>query len=453
MTKKYIMFFYRYMTVVCWMCLVVACTSGEGEEPMEENGTASFLLQVFPEGGHRTKAFGDDANAAAGEFIHSLWIFVTDGGGVIEKKIVPDLSADPDALSGNYLRYVSDEFRSGRGRKKVYAFANMDGVYPVGDRTRTIADILNGLNTGGTMDGFSALVVDDPAGGLDPANGRFIPMSVCKDINLQGTRQTEWIELVRLVGRIDIVVNNEQDKNIKISSLSMETFSDRVPLFAGGAVLTEGECRTRNVLPIQAERIIPSKGTSSVSFYVNATEWENSRAPFTVDLEVDGRTFSGTTFRTYMPRNSIYPLVLNFSDYQLKLETEAHVAPIGGYPVKVKATLSGNYVLELPEGCMFKITPTLLKKGNVFNYDGTWRWSLEGNTGHLIHLDALDRQVLEGNLAALAGQEGVLRLSTDVKEYIITIRSVSLHDLDPVETRSFVMPESQLYEWMDIRKK
>lgn len=453
MTKKYILFFYRCVLVVCWICLAAACTDGVEEETMAEKGSGTFLLQVFPEGGRRTKAFGNDANAVAGEFIHSLWIFIVDGGGVIEKKIVPDLSADPEALSGNYLRYVSDEFRSNRGRKKVYAFANMERVYPVGDRTRTIADMLNGLNVGDTMDDLSALVVDNPAEGLDPANGKFIPMSVVQEMNLHSLRQTEWIELVRLVGRVDMVVNNEQGRKIKISSLSMGSFSDRVPLFAGGVVLEEGTCRIQNVLSLQAGKEIPSKGTTSVSFYVNATEWENSGMPFTVGLNVDGNTFSGTTFRTYMPRNSIYPLVLNFSDYQLKLETEAHVAPIGGYPVQVKATLSGNYVLELPEGCTFKITPILLKKGNVFNYSGTWRWSLDGNAGQLIHLDAMNRQILEGNLAARAGQEGIVKLSTDVKDYTITIRSVSLHDLAPMTTRSFVMPELQLYEWMDIRKK
>lgn len=454
MRKKDILFFYRFLAVMCCICLT-AC-SDEVEEGAEgKNAPASFSLQVTSEGSFRTKTFGEDRNARENEFIHTLWIFITDANGLIEKKIVPDLSASTAAQVGNYLQYISDEFRLDKGPKKVYAFANMDAVYPVDEKTKTVAVLLDALTEGGTINSLLTLVVDDPARSLDFEKKQFIPMSVVKEINLQNQHQTEWVELVRLVSRVEMTVSNGMDEEIIVSGLSMRAFSDRVPLFAGGATLVEETCRKNSSnITLTSSTILPD-GNSSASFYVNATEWTTSKSPFTVDLKIGNTNFTGQTARTDVPRNSIYPLSLNYADYQLMLDVEAEVAPIGGLPWVVQTTYAGNYVLELPEGCTFKITPSIKKKENEgWTYNGSWNWTLEESAKPIMSIKeaTTETKVLEGNLTALAGQEGQITLKTGVKEFSITIKSVALQDLDEmVKTRSFFMPEQSLYELVNLQ--
>lgn len=58
-----------------------------------------------------------------------------------------------------------------------------------------------------------------------------------------------------------------------------------------------------------------------------------------------------------LPRNSIFPIVLNLTGYEVSLDLHCWVSPIGNVPVEVELSPDLDYyTCTIPEGCQFEFT-------------------------------------------------------------------------------------------------
>lgn len=318
-----------------------------------------------------TKA-GDDPNALAGEFINELCVFVVDDQGTIEQKFQASLTAPNgkftgEPSTGDAYEWRSDEFVLPAGKKIIYAFANWNTVNDVSWNA-----IIN-KSVGETLrDDDLKITIDNPAGSVNLAKGQYIPMSVKQEVNVT-VDQTIRVELVRLVGRVNIQLKNAKASPVTVTSFTMGQFADRVALMPGGT----DEIITYNTTysTFGSPSTIEAGKSHTFQFYVNETE---NNTPFSIQLTADGKKYSATTTKTAIPRNNILPLNLTISESDLNLVVTAYIAPIGGYPVKVYTSgdlkQAATYSVTLPEGCSFQVTGSLADgtQGTcVLDYVGT----------------------------------------------------------------------------------
>lgn len=344
-----------------------------------------------------TKA-GDDPNALEHEFINELCVFVVDDQGTIEQKLVTtDGSATPsdDALkTGDAYEWRSNDFVLPAGKKTIYAFANWSTVTEGQDNGDWKA-IIN-KSVGETLsDADLEITIDNPAGKVDlrsETDRKFIPMSVKQEVNVT-VDQTIRVELVRLVGRVNIQLKNAKASPVSVTSFSMAYFADKVALMPEGNAT---DVAYDLVCPTSFESLTINGGESKTfQFYVNETKNVNPTTGFSIGLQTaDKKNYGATTGATAIPRNNILPLNLTISESDLNLVVTAYIAPIGGYPVQVYTsgdlTQAATYSVTLPEGCSFKVSGTLAD-----NTEGTCELSYVGTTDQNknIEIDATDKSV------------------------------------------------------------
>ena len=331
-----------------------------------------------------TKA-GDDPNALEHEFINQLCVFVEDGEGTIEQKFQASPTEANEKFTGNpstgdAYEWRSDKFVLPAGKKTIYAFANWSTAS--NDSWNAIIN----KSVGETLsDDDLKITIDNPAGKVDltsETDKKFIPMSVKQEVNVT-VDQTIRVELVRLVGRVNIQLTNSKASSVFVRNFTMSNFADRVALMPEGNAEGNAEGvefnQTYSTFSADDPQEITNNSVHTFSFYVNETKNANATTGFPIGLQTaDGKKYSATTTKTAIPRNNILPLNLTISESDLNLVVTAYIAPIGGYPVQVYTSsgLTGKaeYNVTLPEGCSFQVTGTLANgtKGKcVLSYDGT----------------------------------------------------------------------------------
>lgn len=434
------------------MAAMVACSEEEEivpspvepEEPDKETILEAVTIQFGPEGTVETRAFNGDNNAREHEFMNSLIAFIVDAEGKIEVVInATDSASFQNALTkdgaGNVARY-STTVDLKPGAKTIYAFANMDKVHPIGDDKTSFLTTLKAISEREDKEWNNAdvdgVVLTDPASTVNFEEGKnqgFIPMSVVRrDVNLTVSGQQVNIELVRLVSRVDITLQNQQGAEVTVSDLTMSDFADRVALFEpeedNPAAPTGATNSSKTFDNLNKE--VPSQAdpTKIVSFYVNET-WGRDKA-FSVALTIDGKEMTGETKGQTIRRNHILPLALRLAESALYLEVTAQVAPIGGYPVSValdgQGKLTDNYAITLPEGCTFSVEGYLVgvagdtEENRIPITDWTWdheassvcslvgeskvTLDLEGGTTKEVMRVTDEYGSISGHLTALPGQ-------------------------------------------------
>lgn len=369
--------------MMCLMGLLLAgCSDAQDdiEQVIGDEG-CRVSIRVGASDNVETKA-GNDDNALDHEFINELCVFVVDGEGKIEQKLVTtDGSATPsdDALkTGDAYEWRSNEFVLPAGKKTIYAFANWSTVIE-GQGNGDWKAIIN-KSVGETLsDDDLKITIDNPAGKVDltsETDKKFIPMSVKQEVNVT-VDQTIRVELVRLVGRVNIQLINAKASPVSVTSFTMGQFANKVALMPEG---TATGVNFNQVCPASFKSLTINGGESKTfQFYVNETKNVNPTTGFSIGLETDDdKRYSATTETTDIPRNNILPLNLTISESDLNLKVTAYIAPIGGYPVKVYTSndliQAAAYSVTLPEGCSFQVTGTLANgtKGKcVLSYDGT----------------------------------------------------------------------------------
>lgn len=361
--------------MMCLMgLLLTGCSDAQDdiEQVIGDEG-CRVSIRVGASDNVETKA-GNDDNALEHEFINELCVFVVDGEGKIEQKLVTtDGSATPsdDALkNGDAYEWRSDKFVLPAGKKTIYAFANWSTVNDASWNAiiaKSVGDPLNDTDL--------AITIDNPARSVDltsETNKKFIPMSVKQEVNVT-VDQTIRVELVRLVGRVNIQLINAKASQVSVTSFSMSYFANKVALMPEG---TATDVAYDLVCPTSFESLTINGGESKTfQFYVNETK---NNTPFSIQLTADDKNYGATTGATAIPRNNILPLNLTISESDLNLEVKAYIAPIGGYPVQVYTsgdlTQAATYSVTLPEGCTFQVTGTLADGTTgtcVLDYVGT----------------------------------------------------------------------------------
>lgn len=329
-----------------WPCLCVVLAASCMEE--EQCDTCSkypvkVQLNITAEEEHSLNTRATEVGQNH-EYINTLCVLLVKDGKVV-KKLLPDLSANAAAKTGDLKNYTSELFELESGDYTVYAFANMSETYlaewPKISGLTEKADV-------SSVD-FSNMVLTNPAGKLDFTTTYFIPMSAKQDVTVDASTRSISIGLDRLVSKIRI---NVTPNTVGVNSLTFGGCANGVKLFADGGTassITYDVKKTMNFANAES---------TLADFYVNATEEDNH--PFSVELttnEYSGTTYNATTKRGILPRNSIFPLTLQLNQYGLDLEAQCWVSPIGSLPVKVTVGFKENtYEVDVPEGCQFAFT-------------------------------------------------------------------------------------------------
>lgn len=367
---------YYYICFVLGLVGFVACSEDNGEFPDVPDGDlCSLTIQLGAANNQETKVGGDD-NALDGEFINSLWVFITNDKGVVEKRLTLDEGSSTvspsTATGGNILEWWHTIEDLPVGDKFIYAFANMEAVSTV-EENQNMSTLLSGIQEGANLSNIvDELVINDPASTVNIANEQYIPMSLKKQVTVTGD-QTIRVELVRLVGRVNIKLTNSKASSVSVKNFTMENFADRVALMPG---VTATGVKFNQSYSTSFESLNGGE-SKTFQFYVNETK---NDTPFSIQLTAGGnKNYSATTKTTAIPRNSILPLNLTISESDLNLVVTAYIAPIGGYPVQVYTsgdlTQAATYSVTLPEGCSFQVSGTLAD-----NTPGTCELSYVGTT-------------------------------------------------------------------------
>lgn len=348
--------------------VLVSCSDSEENMPVPEgdNNTCSLTIQLGAEGATETRVGGDD-KAKTGEFINTLWVFVVDAESKsIEAKFKlldgKRTSIENATGGGNILQWMRTVEGVPTGEKIIYAFANMDNVSTTETSPQQMGTLLDGYYAnGGTID-VDNLVISDPATNINITEGKYIPMSLKESVTITGD-QTIYVELIRLVGRVDVTIGNGKDESIFVKEMTMEKFCNQVSLIKDASVSIPAASETRTI-PL-SETITAGNSSSPFSFYVNETGSDD----YTVTLTAT--TGSSTTEDIYcgvltlqdadktgIPRNHYLPLSLNIGESEFIIEIYA--APIGGYPRNVitygdLTNPAATNSVDVPEGCSLRV--------------------------------------------------------------------------------------------------
>lgn len=379
-----------------WPCLCVMLAASCMEE--EQCDTCSkypvkVQLNITAEEEHSLNTRNTEVGQNH-EYINTLCVLLVKDGKVV-KNLLPDLSANAAAKTGDLKNYTSELFELESGVYTVYAFANMYDTYLAEWPT------ISGLAEGAAVSGvdFSNMVLTNPADKLDFST-YFIPMSAKQDVTVDASTRSISIGLDRLVSKIRI---NVTPTDVKVNSLTFGGCANGVKLFADGG--------TASSIAYDVEKTMNFTDPQSTvaDFYVNATE--ESGHPFSVELttnEHSGTTYEAVTSRSELPRNSIFPLTLQLNQYGLKLEAQCWVSPIGHVPVPVKVSLDPDtYEVKVPEGCQFAFTVNVVQTsdGAVVAAPSS-KWTIQSSTIPGIAFDGATEnvQTVRGHISATVGQ-------------------------------------------------
>lgn len=426
-------YFLRYallaLPLVCAFALS-SCYNDEdgdcpgGNEPVEVRLNVS-AQQIGDLNGTRA---GGDGLADEHEFMHSLRVYIVNEAGSVMQSFVRNPAAleaySTAASTGDLTNWSSESFELAPGEYTVYAFANFEGHqgFAEGEGDAQPAD--NFIHTcfeGSTVKttALNGFTVADPAGKIkfvSDGSGEvvYIPMSASQRITVTANTHDISIGLVRLVGKVQLTVSPDNAEIGQDATVTFSGYSQNVPLMESDQTGATGGNdyiyntdrslygkRDASTGKIPLTGYDPNAGTT-YSFYVNETPTGD---PFTVTLNTGKTgtsgisTYEAKTKRTDIPRNSIYPLSLSFTDFDFNLTPTAWLY-VTGVPYAVYYSVEENaFKVEIATGSFFNLAP-----GNVTDGDGehqaTWTWTVPEQQYEGLNIQTNQDGVIEGNVPA-----------------------------------------------------
>jgi len=390
-----------------WLCAVPLASCSFDDDIVESReGPATMQLSITAreEGDLNTRA-GSVEIGQDHEYMHNLLVLFIQDGKVV-KKFLPDLRYNEAAQEGNLRDWTSDQFMLDLGTYTVYAFANIDTYYSEHWGS------LTGLEEGASVESLDIdkiVLDDDPASKLD-FETYFIPMSAKEEITVVSDTQNISIGLDRLVSKIRMSITG--NAGTKVTALSFGGYADKIGLFSDTPVSDIRYDREYSVMkkgesPVQ----LNDYGTYQFAdFYVNSSP-ANSGYKVTLNTdEKNGTTYTATTTRKVLPRNSIFPIVLNLTGYEVSLDLHCWVSPIGNVPVEVELSPDPDYyTCTIPEGCQFKFTVGVTPVSSsgtpaVTDLKGAWTFDKESVTGLAFDNYTEGDTTVKGHVTASAGK-------------------------------------------------
>lgn len=391
-----------------WLCAVPLASCSFDDDIVEScEGPATMQLSITArEEGDLNTRVDDYEIGQDHEYMHNLLVLFIQNNKVV-KKFLPKLDDNAAAREGNLRVWTSEEFTLDPGTYTVYAFANIDTYYDGqwGSLTglEENASIPNDVN-------IDNIVLADPAAMLNFAEGKFIPMSAKEEVTVTSDTRNISIGLDRLVSKIRMSITG--NPGTKITALSFGGYADKIGLFSDTPVNNISYDREYSVVGGEGSQVqLTNDGTYQFAdFYVNSSP-ANSGYKVTLNTdEKNGTTYTATTTRKVLPRNSIFPLVLNLTGYEVSLDLHCWVSPIGNVPVEVGLSPDPDYyTCTIPEGCQFEftvgVTPVSSSGTPAVTYlKGVWTFDKESITGLVFDDYTEGETTVKGHVTASAGK-------------------------------------------------
>lgn len=388
-----------------WLCAVPLASCSFDDDIVEScEGPATMQLSITArEEGDLNTRVDDYEIGQDHEYMHNLLVFFIQNNKVV-KKFLPILDDNTAARQGNLRVWTSEKFTLDPGTYTVYAFANIDTYYDgqwgsltgLGEN----AQIPDGID-------IDNIVLDDPAAKLNFADGKFIPMSAKEEVTVTSDTRNISIGLDRLVSKIRMSITG--NPGTKITALSFGGYADKIGLFSDTQVDGINYDREYSVVGGEGSQVqLTNDGTYQFAdFYVNSSP-ANSGYKVTLNTdEKNGTTYTATTTRKELPRNSIFPLVLNLTGYEVSLDLHCWVSPIGNVPVEVELSPDPDYyTCTIPEGCQFEftvgVTPASSGTPAVTDLKGAWTFDKESITGLVFDDYTEGETTVKGHVTASA---------------------------------------------------
>lgn len=393
-----------------WLCAVPLASCSFDDDIVESReGPATMQLSITAreEGDLNTRAESFETGQDH-EYMHNLLVLFIQDGKVV-KKFLPDLRYNEAAQEGNLKEWVSGDFTLDPGTYTVYAFANIDTYYD------GLWGSLTGLGDGESLTekgiNIDNIVLEDnPASKLDFVT-YFIPMSAKEEVTVTSDTRNISIGLDRLVSKIRMSITG--NPGTKITALSFGGYADKIGLFSDTQVDGINYDREYSVVGGEGSQVqLTNDGTCQFAdFYVNSSPANNAGYKVTLDTdEKNGTTYTATTTRKELPRNSIFPIVLNLTGYEVSLNLRCWVSPIGNVPVEVELSPDPDYyTCTIPEGCQFEFTVGVTPVSSsgtpaVTDLKGAWTFDKESITGLVFDNYTEGDTTVKGHVTASAGE-------------------------------------------------
>ena len=394
-----------------WLCAVPLASCSFDDDIVEScEGPATMQLSITArEEGDLNTRVDDYEIGQDHEYMHNLLVFFIQNNKVV-KKFLPILDDNTAARQGNLRVWTSEKFTLDPGTYTVYAFANIDTYYDgqwgsltgLGtDEGKSLAEL--GVN-------IDNIVLDDPAAKLNFAEDKFIPMSAKEEVTVTSDTRNISIGLDRLVSKIRMSITG--NPGTKITALSFGGYADKIGLFSDTQVDGINYDREYSVVGGEGSQVqLTNDGTYQFAdFYVNSSP-ANSGYKVTLNTdEKNGTTYTATTTRKVLPRNSIFPLVLNLTGYEVSLDLHCWVSPIGNVPVEVELSPDPDYyTCTIPEGCQFEFTVGVTPVSSsgtpaVTDLKGAWTFDETKITGLVFDDYTEGETTVKGHVTASAGE-------------------------------------------------
>lgn len=389
-----------------WLCAVplASCSFDDDIDTGGDNAPATLQLSITArEEGDLNTRVGTEVGQD-NEYMHNLLVLFIQNGKVV-KKFLPDLRYDEAAKVGNLKTWESEKFTLAPGTYTVYAFANIDTYYD--EHWGSLTGLEENAQIPEGVDIDNIVLEDNPASKLDFVT-YFIPMSAKEDVTITRSTRNISIGLDRLVSKIRMSITGKPDT--KVTALSFGGYADKIGLFSDTPVNNmQYTCKHIVLNGEENQSIQLSKdGTYQFAdFYVNSSP---NNSGYTVTLETDeknGTTYTATTARKELPRNSIYPLSLNLTGYDVTLDLHCWVSPIGNVPVEVELSPNPDYyTCTIPEGCQFEFTVGVTPSGKttIEYLKSAWTFDKESVTGLAFDNYTEGDTTVKGHVTASAGK-------------------------------------------------
>lgn len=389
-----------------WLCAVplASCSFDDDINTGGDNAPATLQLSITArEEGDLNTRVGTEVGQD-NEYMHNLLVLFIQNGKVV-KKFLPDLRYDEAAKVGNLKTWESEKFTLAPGTYTVYAFANIDTYYD--EHWGSLTGLEENAQIPDGVDIDNIVLEDNPASKLDFVT-YFIPMSAKEDVTVMRSTRNISIGLDRLVSKIRMSITGKPDT--KVTALSFGGYADKIGLFSDTQVNDmQYTCQHIVLNGEESQSIQLSDGGTYqfADFYVNSSPGNSG---YTVTLETDeknGTTYTATTKRTVLPRNSIYPLSLNLTGYDVTLDLHCWVSPIGNVPVEVKLSPNPDYyTCTIPEGSQFEFTVGVTLSGTtaIENLKSAWTFDKESVTGLAFDNYTEGDTTVKGHVTASAGK-------------------------------------------------
>lgn len=402
--------------LLSWLCAVslASCSFDDNgiEQDMDSTATLQLSITAREEGDLNTRATSYEVGQNS-EYMHNLLVLIIQDNQVV-KKFLPVLSNDEAAQQGNLKTWTSGTFKLAPGTYMVYAFANINTYYS------ELWGSLTGLEENAPIpDGINPdhiVLEGNPASKLDFTD-YFIPMSARKEVTVTSKTRNISIGLDRLVSKIRMNISGKPDT--EVTALSFGGYADKIGLFPENQVDNISYTCQYVVVDGSANKPTITLNVHGLyqfaDFYVNSSPANSGYKVILSTNEKNGTTYTATTMRNELPRNSIFPLSLNLTGYDVTLDLHCWVSPIGHVPVEVELTPDPDYyTCTIPEGAQFEFTVGVgsSESATIENLKSAWTFDEESLSGLVFdHYNNGDTTV-KGHVTASARK--TFNLSFDV---------------------------------------